>query len=62
MTTDPSGLIETEPVGSLPAMEVGHVTFGCLNNFCKVSPVTLDHAWLLENLEPALPRRQLVAG
>jgi len=28
----------TEPaVSALPAMEQGHVTFGCLNNFCKIN-------------------------
>ena len=26
---------------SLPALSVGHITFGCLNNFCKVSDDTL---------------------
>ncbi|MBF0425094.1 MAG: tetratricopeptide repeat protein [Magnetococcales bacterium] len=26
----------------LPARTAGHVTFGCLNNFCKVSDATLD--------------------
>jgi predicted O-linked N-acetylglucosamine transferase (SPINDLY family) len=30
--------------GPLPALTAGHVTFGCLNNFCKVTPPTLD-AW-----------------
>jgi protein O-GlcNAc transferase len=28
----------------LPALAAGHVTFGCLNNFCKVSDDTL-HRW-----------------
>lgn len=27
---------------TLPALAAGHVTFGCLNNFCKVSDGTLD--------------------
>jgi predicted O-linked N-acetylglucosamine transferase (SPINDLY family) len=26
----------------LPALKTGHITFGCLNNFCKVSEPTLD--------------------
>jgi len=33
-------LAATEP-GPLPALEQGHVTFGCLNHFCKVNPRTL---------------------
>ena len=28
-------------VGPLPALETGHITLGCLNNFCKVSELTL---------------------
>ena len=33
--------IQTQDVNSLPALTAGHVTFGCLNNFCKVSAPTL---------------------
>jgi protein O-GlcNAc transferase len=29
-------------VNALPALEAGHVTFGCLNNFCKVNDRTLS--------------------
>jgi predicted O-linked N-acetylglucosamine transferase (SPINDLY family) len=29
------------PVNDLPALRNPHITFGCFNNFCKVSPVTL---------------------
>jgi len=29
---------ETAPVSSLPALDRGFVTFGCLNNYCKVTP------------------------
>jgi predicted O-linked N-acetylglucosamine transferase (SPINDLY family) len=36
--------IETPPVNALPALEAGHVTFGSLNNFCKVTPPALA-AW-----------------
>jgi len=32
----------TPQIGPLPALNAGEVTFGCLNNFCKVSPDTLD--------------------
>src|SRR5207248_435021 len=28
-------------VNSLPAQTTGHVTFGCLNNFCKINTYTL---------------------
>jgi protein O-GlcNAc transferase len=30
--------------GPLPALATGHITFGCLNNFCKISPPSLA-AW-----------------
>ena len=36
--------IKTPPVDALPALEAGHVSFGSLNNFCKVTPPTLA-AW-----------------
>jgi predicted O-linked N-acetylglucosamine transferase (SPINDLY family) len=35
---------EREPPGPLPALETGQVTFGCLNNFAKVTPAMLA-AW-----------------
>jgi predicted O-linked N-acetylglucosamine transferase (SPINDLY family) len=35
---------ETPDVGPLPARATGFVTFGCLNNFCKVTAPTLE-AW-----------------
>jgi predicted O-linked N-acetylglucosamine transferase (SPINDLY family) len=34
-------LEENLEVNALPAASAGHVTFGCLNNFCKVSDSTL---------------------
>jgi protein O-GlcNAc transferase len=37
-------VLETPPVNALPALEKGFVTFGCLNNFCKVGTPTLE-AW-----------------
>ena len=33
---------QTPPVGPPPALSAAGVTFGCLNNFCKVSPQTLE--------------------
>jgi predicted O-linked N-acetylglucosamine transferase (SPINDLY family) len=35
---------ETPAVNTLPALAAGYVTFGCLNNFCKVSDLSL-HLW-----------------
>jgi protein O-GlcNAc transferase len=32
---------ETPSVNALPALAAGYVTFGCLNNFCKVSDLSL---------------------
>jgi protein O-GlcNAc transferase len=32
-------------VNPTPAMNLGYVTFGCLNNFCKVSPMALQ-TWI----------------
>jgi protein O-GlcNAc transferase len=37
----PAEVLEIAP---LPAFANGHLTFGCLNNFCKISGATLD-AW-----------------
>jgi len=50
-------VIEPPEVGPLPAARTGHVTFGCLNNFCKVTPPTLD-AWA--TLLTALPQSRLI--
>jgi protein O-GlcNAc transferase len=44
----------------LPALSAGHVTFGCLNNFAKVSPAALD-LWL-EILEAVAQARLLLAA
>lgn len=35
---------DTPPVSALPALQTGRITFGCLNNFCKVTAPTLA-AW-----------------
>jgi protein O-GlcNAc transferase len=34
-------LIETPAVNELPALASGRITFGCLNNFAKVTPATI---------------------
>lgn len=36
--------IGTLPITPLPALANGHITFGCYNNFCKISPATWE-AW-----------------
>jgi predicted O-linked N-acetylglucosamine transferase (SPINDLY family) len=48
---------QTPAVNPLPALQTGHVTFGCLNNFCKVTDLTLA-AWSC--LLRATPGSQLV--
>lgn len=50
-------LTERPPVAPLPATEPGAVTFGCLNNFCKVTRPTLE-SWCKLLLE--LPKARLV--
>ena len=35
------GVLDGPEPGPLPALSASHVTFGCLNNFCKVTPRTL---------------------
>jgi protein O-GlcNAc transferase len=37
-------VLETPEANALPALKKGYVTFGCLNNFCKVVGPTLE-AW-----------------
>jgi protein O-GlcNAc transferase len=48
---------QTSQVNQLPAQNTGEVTFGCLNNFCKVSPAALQ-LWI--QLLQAIPKSQLV--
>jgi predicted O-linked N-acetylglucosamine transferase (SPINDLY family) len=50
-------LVPTPPVSPLPAGRAGAVTFGCLNNFCKVTDPTLA-AWA--RLLRALPAARLL--
>jgi predicted O-linked N-acetylglucosamine transferase (SPINDLY family) len=48
---------EAPPVGPLPASTPGHVTFGCLNNFAKISPPVLA---LWQQLLHVLPASNLI--
>src|SRR5947207_5527746 len=48
---------DAPPVGPLPASGAGAVTFGCLNNFCKVSRAALG-AW--SQILRALPDSRLL--
>ncbi len=45
------------PVAPPPALSAGHVTFGCLNNFCKATPPALA-AW--SRLLQAVPDARLL--
>jgi predicted O-linked N-acetylglucosamine transferase (SPINDLY family) len=50
-------MAEAPPVAPPPAETAGHVTFGCLNNFCKVTPPTLT-AWV--RILQSLPESRLL--
>ncbi len=50
-------LVQTPPVNTLPALQAGHITFGCLNNFCKVTVPTLT-VWI--GLLQAMPEARLL--
>lgn len=45
------------PVNPLPALTEKHLTFGCLNNFCKISPPTLR---LWAKVLQAIPHSRLL--
>lgn len=45
------------PISPLPALGSGFVTFGCFNNFCKITPQTID-AWCA--LLAAVPNSHLI--
>jgi protein O-GlcNAc transferase len=45
------------PVSPLPAISSGFVTFGCLNNFCKITPETIE-AWCA--ILAAVPNSRLI--
>jgi protein O-GlcNAc transferase len=50
-------LIQTPPLNPLPALQAGYITFGCMNNFSKVTAPTLA-AW--SRVLQAVPRGRLV--
>ncbi len=50
-------VLQTPGPSPLPALKAGHVTFGCLNNFCKVSLPTLE-TWT--RILQALPETRLL--
>ncbi len=50
-------LSEDPEVGPLPALANGFVTFGCLNNFCKINDKVLD---LWAQVMHAVPRSRLL--
>jgi predicted O-linked N-acetylglucosamine transferase (SPINDLY family) len=50
-------LVEEIPIPPLPAQRNGYVTFGCLNNFCKVTPPTIE---LWSRVLTLVPRSRLV--
>lgn len=49
--------LQTPPVSPLPALDCGHITFGCLNNFAKVSVPVLQ-TWC--RLMQQVPQSRLV--
>jgi protein O-GlcNAc transferase len=48
---------EMPEINPLPALEAGHVTFGCLNNFCKVNQPLLE---LWSRVLEAVPGSRMV--
>jgi predicted O-linked N-acetylglucosamine transferase (SPINDLY family) len=50
-------LTDQPPVSSLPALETGVITFGCLNNFCKINDGCLA---LWARVLEAVPRSRLL--
>jgi protein O-GlcNAc transferase len=56
-STMTAGLDEIPQTGSLPARNAKHITFGCLNNFCKVNDRVLQ---LWARVLQAVPNSHLV--
>jgi predicted O-linked N-acetylglucosamine transferase (SPINDLY family) len=50
-------LITGMPVNELPAVKAGRITFGCLNNFCKITEATLE---LWAKVLNAVPMSRLI--
>jgi predicted O-linked N-acetylglucosamine transferase (SPINDLY family) len=50
-------LTESVPINPLPALAQGHVTFGCLNNFCKINDGVLA---LWAQILQEMPRARLL--
>jgi protein O-GlcNAc transferase len=50
-------LAESPAVNELPALQAGHITFGCLNNFCKITYPTRT---LWSRLLQELPTSRLI--
>lgn len=50
-------LSDQATVNDLPAITTGHITFGCFNNFCKITDVVLGH-W--RNVLDAVPGSRLI--
>jgi predicted O-linked N-acetylglucosamine transferase (SPINDLY family) len=57
MDPEALGASEMPGINPLPALQAGHVTFGCLNNFCKVNQPLLE---LWSRVLDAVPGSRMV--
>jgi predicted O-linked N-acetylglucosamine transferase (SPINDLY family) len=65
------GLTAPPDIGPLPARSAGHITFGCLNNFCKVNDgvlalwarvlLAVPTSQLLLSAQPGVSRQRVLA-